>query len=361
MAPETTQSGCGRTAALFTFAAIAAVAVSANAATIETNGVSWAYTVNNETRRTVTWIQGSTPLAGTSTVDASLIPWTFVNPGDGMEYTVTSVAASAFSGVAWLVGQLTVPDAVTSIGASAFEGNSTSTLTGLVTFGTGITSLSNYALKNQRGITAVLFKGNVSSMGSQAVGYTSALKYVVFANPETKGYKGRFLTSDTNVKVFVPAAVTFHASDESDNMIIRYGSGQELDMLFGDAAVTVTPTTELSLTNAIAWASDPFAGVYGMDMMINITNRIETTMSITDEQLQDVTFKSPPWYLTFSVKTQAQLNNTLNAVVADIPIIADITGSTEEITVPEGRRVAILAAGGTTFNYRPRGLMITFR
>lgn len=361
MTTKTMNVGRGMITALFTVVASATISMSATAGTIETNGVSWAYSVNDAENRTVTLDAGSTLLPGTTSVDAELIPWTFVNPGDGMEYTVTSVAASAFSGVAWLVGQLTVPDAVTSIGASAFEGNSTSTLTGLVTFGTGITSLSGYALKNQRGITAVLFKGNVSSMGAQAVGYTSALKYVVFANPETKGYKGRFLNGDTNVKVFVPAAVTFHASDESDNMIIRYGSGQELDMLFGDAAVTVTPTTELSLTNAIAWASNPFAGVYGMDTMINITNRIEATMSITDEQLQDVTFKSPPWYLTFSVKTQAQLNNTLNAVVADIPIIADITGSTEEITVPEGRRVAILAAGGTTFNYRPRGLMITFR
>jgi hypothetical protein len=51
----------------------------------------------------------------------------------------------------------------------------------------------------------------------------------------------------------------------------------------------------------------------------------------------------------------------LSAVSADIPIIIDIEGSGKnQITVPEGRKVAILAKSGWTFGKKQNGLVISF-
>ena len=359
MSPEATQSRCGRNAALFTLTAIVAAVVSANAATIETNGVSWAYTVNNETMRTVTWIQGSTPLAGTSAVDASLIPWTFTNPGDGQEYTVTAIGENAFRSSAWLIGELTIPDAVTSIGASAFlSDNATATLTKVV-LGRGVTSVSDSAFQYQIGIKSVLFMGNVTTIKGKAFGWDVALRNIVFANPEMCSSIGyQFLNGLSGINIFIPQNASV-STVASANNVIRYGSSQELDMTFDDTTVTMFPTTESSLTNALAWAVDPFSNEYGFGTAMAITNRIDMTATVTEEMLQTVTLDAPPWYMTFKVTSQSQLDYVLDAVSTDIPIIDGV--GKNDITVPEGRQVAILAKSGWTFGRQKTGLVIIFR
>ena len=105
-------------------AAGAAIPMAANAdvGTVDVNGVTW--TVNtNATARTATLGNGTDAcIATTTSIDASLIPWTFtVGEGDdAIEYTVTSIAANAFNGCSKLSGTLTIPSAVTSMGANAF-------------------------------------------------------------------------------------------------------------------------------------------------------------------------------------------------------------------------------------------------
>ena len=107
-------------------AAGAAIPMAANAdvGTVDVNGVTW--TVNtNATTRTATLGNGSSAcIATTTSIDASLIPWTFtVGEGDdAIEYTVTAIAANAFSGCSKLSGTLTIPDAVTGLlGNNAFK------------------------------------------------------------------------------------------------------------------------------------------------------------------------------------------------------------------------------------------------
>ena len=141
---------------------------------------------------------------------------------------------------------------------------------------------------------------------------------------------------------------------------ILYGEGQELDIAIDETAgtLTATPTTEHALTNVLASAAN-FKQYFGLDTVISITNDIAASVEITTDMLNDVKLNVPTWYMTFAVKTQTQLNRVLAATTG--PIVADITGATEEITPPVGRRVAILAPGGATFNYHKRGLMIMFR
>jgi hypothetical protein len=78
--------------------------------------------------------------------------------------------------------------------------------------------------------------------------------------------------------------------------------------------------------------------------------------------LQNVTLTAPAWYLRFAVTTQAQLDNVLAAVSVDVPIMIDVLGSrlATEISVPEGREVAIYCPGGWTFGRKTHGIVISF-
>ena len=83
--------------------AIAAIVINSivpmtmKAATIEIDGVTWTYSVNNSEKKTVTLGGGSAEslaMAANTKLDAANIPWTFIL--DGETYTVTAIAAYAF-------------------------------------------------------------------------------------------------------------------------------------------------------------------------------------------------------------------------------------------------------------------------
>ena len=147
------------------------------------------------------------------------------------------------------------------------------------------------------------------------------------------------------------------------NKVWYYGPNRELDLTIDETAKTVTfaPTTENAMTNAIAWAST-IKEHFGLDTVISLKSRIDTSVAITEAMLQNVTLTAPPWYLTFAVKNQEELDYVLAAVSADTPIIIDIEGAGKnQITVPDGRKVAILAKSGWTFGAKLNGLVISFR
>ena len=147
------------------------------------------------------------------------------------------------------------------------------------------------------------------------------------------------------------------------NKVWYYGPNRELDLTIDETAKTVTfaPTTENAMTNAIAWAST-IKEHFGLDTVISLKRRIDTSVAITEAMLQNVTLTAPPWYLTFAVKNQEELDYVLAAVSADTPIIIDIEGAGKnQITVPDGRKVAILAKSGWTFGAKLNGLVISFR
>jgi hypothetical protein len=147
----------------------------------------------------------------------------------------------------------------------------------------------------------------------------------------------------------------------SRNKFIRYGADEDLDFEFSDDSITAYPKTEEAFTNVLANAAN--FKRFGLDTKIAITNRIEMSegVQITEAMLQNVTLEAPPWYLTFAVTSQAQLDNVLAAVSADVPIIIDIEGAGKnQITVPNGRKVAILAKSGWTFGKKLNGLIISY-
>lgn len=240
---------------------------------------------------------------------------------------------------------------------------------------TTIGSNSNYGqFCNNPNLEAIWVKGKETSANQT---YTTAYVYnfagncpslkMVLMGKNTKGAKLTSPLSDcTDVDWFEPAngywdGLTTSNIGGTNNKVWKYGPGEEFDLEIDDVKMTATftPTTEAALTNVLSWAS-AFKTHFGLDTVVSITNSIAVTEgAVTPEMLQNVKLDSPSWFMTFAVKTQAQLNTVLEAV--DGPIVADITGAREEITVPAGRQVAILVPGGATFNYRKRGLIISFR
>lgn len=159
--------------------------------------------------------------------------------------------------------------------------------------------------------------------------------------------------------------MTWNGSDAVDlggtgNAVAYYGPAEAFDMQMHDTYVTFVPNTANGLSDALGWAQT-FKTAFDIDSRINITNRVAMTAAVTESMLQSVTFDSPPWYITFAVRTQAQMDNVLAAVQVDVPVIIDIEGATERIVVPENREVAILAKGGGTFIRDRRGVVISFR
>ncbi len=110
--------------------AVAAVATSAMAANADTmtytdaNNVEWTFTVLDAEKHTLslgTGVNASSPnaVASGTAVDAATIPWTFTD-GDNVQWIVTAIGHSAFRGLSTMTGVLTIPTAVTGIGAYAF-------------------------------------------------------------------------------------------------------------------------------------------------------------------------------------------------------------------------------------------------
>jgi hypothetical protein len=209
---------------------------------------------------------------------------------------------------------------------------------------------------------ALLMKGAMH--GSNVAPFrNTGVKTIIFTNPGFNDdlHGSYFFSGVSGATAFAPRCEKTYAGTK--NTVYYYGPNEPFDMAFDLEAgkVTVTPTTEEYLVKAIEWAKT-FKSDFFLDTTINITNSIGASVSVTAEQLQNVTFQTPPWFLRFAVDSQAQLDNILAAVSTDTPIIIELTKLNTPITVPEGREVAILAKSNMTFDKKRRnGLVISLR
>ena len=357
---------------LLTMIGAAAVAVGANAeiVTNEVDGIKWQINIDTTLQ---TAILGNG--AGSGYGDKCAIPAGYSGDNlfipssftvDGVDYTTTSIAGRGFYSLD--MKNLVVPESIIGVNTYGF---------------TGCTKLTN-----------LLFKGPISVSEGQtfeSIGFgsrsypvfngCSAVKLIVIGPNVKTGSSGNFtLPNSVNATILAPRRAdntswqyltpttvgtksngTSKDTANFDN-ILFYGPDYDFDMTMGETEMTFYPKNENGLTNILAWAST-FKSAFDMDTKIAITNRIEMSegVEITEAMIQNVTLEAPPWYLTFAVKSQEQLNNVLRAVSVDTPIIIDIDGvGKNQITVPEGRKVAILAKSGWTFGKKLGGLIITF-
>ena len=404
-----------------TIAASATIPMAANADTIEINGVTWTYSVNNASKKTVTLGGGTeqTPAIPTGTaLDAATIPWTFAV--DGETYTVTALADNAFQGCTKLTGTITIPMAVTSIGRSSFKNMGLNRIASLG----GITSVGGYTFETSASLTQAFpdisrvtdypngafygsrFSGvawigknssvekyrafaacpnleGVCALGPDTVAsgtqsYTSisvsqfannsSKTKVIFMGPNTKAAElntETMLGGVTGCKVYVPDNGFWDGlvTGGTDNEVIYYGASTNLNLSVDDDAgiVVATPTDEAALVKAVEAA--PLCRTYfGWTTKVNITNALEVTAgTITSEMLSEVELNS--LMFMFKVNTQAQLDSILAAVPASVPLAIDCSDAKVELTPPIGRKIyALISDEGRNGKYRSKinGLTITF-
>ncbi len=345
----------------FPMAAKASVTETTN---IVVNGVSWTVTLDTANNTAMIGDAGKAAISSTAypVSGGQVVTIPSIVTVEGTDYEVTTLGANSFKSIPIGFGVI-IPTSVTTIGNYAFS----------------YTKTANYCVKGPDSVTdAASQTYQTISASTKYVSFKSSARRFIFVGPNVKlsGTYNPFL--DTNgsaseLTVLVPSrsdnttwdnATTgtgnkgFGGGDKTT--ICRYGPAQEFDLLMGDTYVTAIPTTANALTNVLNWAQT-FKTAFNLDTRISITNRIDMSVAVTEEMLQNVTLEAPPWYLTFAVTSQAQLDNVLAAVSADIPIIIDIEGAGKnQITVPNGRKVAILAKSGWTFGKKLNGLIISF-
>ncbi len=373
------KTACREIAAIVAGAVSAVFLMSSRAdstGTYVTNDVTWTWKTVDNSDGSQSYRMGggsatSTAMPTDTELDASLIPWSCLG-GDGSFHTFDMISAHAFKDCKNLTGILKIPSSIQYVGQQAFVRTG---ITRAIVNATrnGIEVSGSHMFFGCENLKGVWYKGHGGIWIEQHFYGASALKLVVFGPQIDK--RGSFGASFFNVKgckIFYSASQTsWDSGTEGDwycqngNEVIRYGAGQDFDMTFSDTedSVTIYPKTETAVTNAIAWAP-LFKDALGLDMKIAITNRIEMSedIEITEAMLQNVTVSAPPWYLTFAVKSQTQLDNVLDSISVDTPIIIDIEGvGKNQITVPKGRKVAILAKDGWTFGQKTYGIVISFR
>lgn len=284
---------------------------------------------------------------------------------EGRNYTVNSVASRAFprDRAGKLYNVIFPLDVDTTIGKNVFV----------------LSSISN-----------ILFRGSQSSQGepscstltlpdletpeySQSIvrGCTKIKSIVVGPNVrvDSPDKLDNLFNVATNAVLVVPrneGNMSWNGSHEvslggENNSVVYYGPSEAFDMEMYDTYATFIPNTEEGLTQVLGLAQT-FKTAFNFDVRIAIKKRINMTAEVIESMLQSVTLVgAPPWYITFAVRTQAQLDYVLSVVQVDIPVIIDMDGATEDIVVPEGRQVAILAKGGWTFGKKHKGLVIHFK
>ena len=409
--------------AVAVIATSAAIPMAASADTVEINGVTWTYTVNNAANRTVTLGDGTNPaMPKGATLDAADIPWTFTN--NGTTYTVTKLADSAFNGCTALTGTLAIPATVTSIGTAVFSG--CTGLVGVSSFGDGCTAqwgqqvfrnctglrgslvvpdsnpcyMNNFVFDGCLGFESIIIGSGTTWIpryfASNSGQGSSALKgvwikgrptvasgtqpYTTVCQPFTFRYAyslevilyGRNTTYNTNYganeymmegvngcSVFVPA------NGKWTNC--KFG-GTNTDLIYYgadqelDLDIDDDAKTITAVPNTSAALGKVLNNARRFKDYFDLDTRIAVTNSLSSVaavSAWDLQHNAFVTYVTFTANTQAQLDDTLAALPESLQVVIDATGARRTIKVPAGRNVTVLLPGGGKYGPTRKGLTIT--
>lgn len=243
-----------------------------------------------------------------------------------------------------------------------------------------VVQIYDYAFHACGGLKNVCFKGPTTADRGQSQTYVSLARsatafgsatqtrniQLVLMGPNIKnGSDDTVIAAGaTNMTVLLPKRsdnTTWSSFDTSskvgcgeNNTVKFYGPEEAFDLKMYETSVTIMPTTAAALADALAWAPT-FKSGFGLDTHISIANAIDTTIDVSEHP--GVTFDTQAWQ-KFKVSSQAQLDGTLAAVSTDSSIIIDATDATEDIVIPDGRRVAVIVPPGGTFWRQQRGLVL---
>ena len=127
-----------------------------------------------------------------------------VKGNDGVEYVVTSLGASCFSGCRGLTS-ITIPSSVTSLGASCFKGCDGLTS---ITIPSSVTSLGKSCFWGCRGLTSITIPSSVTSLGDDCFYGCSGLTSITIPSSVTSLGDGCFDCCWGLTSITIPSSVT---------------------------------------------------------------------------------------------------------------------------------------------------------
>ena len=127
-----------------------------------------------------------------------------VKGNDGVEYVVTSLVASCFSGCSGLTS-ITIPSSVTSLSDHCFDG-----CWGLtsITIPSSVTSLGESCFSNCSGLTSITIPSSVTSLGDHCFYFCSGLTSITIPSSVTSLGDDCFLSCSGLTSITIPSSVT---------------------------------------------------------------------------------------------------------------------------------------------------------
>ena len=143
------------------------------------------------------------PKDGDYSGDIIIIPEK-VKGNDGVEYVVTTLGASCFSGCRGLTS-ITIPSSVTSLGQSCFSNCSGLTS---ITIPSSVTSLGVSCFSNCSGLTSITIPSSVTSLGDRCFSYCNGLTSITIPSSVTSLGDGCFSYCSGLTSITIPSSVT---------------------------------------------------------------------------------------------------------------------------------------------------------
>ena len=127
-----------------------------------------------------------------------------VKGNDGVEYVVTLLGASCFSGC-WGLTSITIPPLVTSLGLGCFSGCSGLTS---ITIPSSVTSLGDYCFYYCSGLTSITIPSSVTSLGDDCFEGCSGLTSITIPPLVTSLSDCCFFSCSGLTSITIPSSVT---------------------------------------------------------------------------------------------------------------------------------------------------------
>ena len=332
----------------------AAVAVGANAATIEIGGVTWTYTEKDDTAKTITLgddtvggsYNNSTAMPSGTSLAASSIPWMMTI--DGESYWVTKIADFAFYGCTGLTGTLTIPSCVTNIGYKAFQG--ATGLTKVASLG-GVTVLEGYAFtsvsaefpdlstiesltgnsnfQSCSGLVKAKLGKSVPSINYRTFYGANSLTNVEIPRSVTSIGTQAFRSCTSLTGVFIPGplsgttTITIGSNFEGDSKLkyLLLGKNVKPDISSGSANMLYSVSDCKVFAPTSRWGNVTLNGTRtrvvfygpGSDLDIEIDEELTTLTATptTENALTNVLYAAPVFKSQFGLNTRINVTNAL--------------------------------------------------